>query len=268
MKISVMLFPYHGAMDQDLYTPEDLVKTFHDAGAVAIELMKGWNEKSPEKWQRLLNAMKDNDMACSCFDIGLNLVQPDSAERAKVLDDCRRQIEYAHTVLNAANVLIYSSKVADGLSNEHCKKLYGEALGEMAEFASQFGINATIEDFDPQPNFVCSAKSCLEVLEIAGPKAKLCFDTGNFLDAGDNPADIYPHVKDRIAHVHVKEKGRNVAEHKLKIVRAGEGIAQINVIEANLKRDGYEGYLSVEAGSNKLDEAVHDIHYLTSRLAL
>ena len=31
MKISVMLFPYHGAMDQDLYTPEDLVKTFHDA---------------------------------------------------------------------------------------------------------------------------------------------------------------------------------------------------------------------------------------------
>ena len=141
--------------------------------------MKGWNEKSPEKWQRLLNAMKDNDMACSCFDIGLNLVQPDSAERAKVLDDCRRQIEYAHTVLNAANVLIYSSKVADGLSNEHCKKLYGEALGEMAEFASQFGINATIEDFDPQPNFVCSAKSCLEVLNIAGPKAKLCFDTGS-----------------------------------------------------------------------------------------
>ena len=39
MKISVMLFPYHGAMDQDLYTPENLVKTFHDAGAVAIELM-------------------------------------------------------------------------------------------------------------------------------------------------------------------------------------------------------------------------------------
>ena len=49
MKISVMLFPYHGAMDQDLSTPEDLVKTFHDAGAVAIELMRGWNEKSPEK---------------------------------------------------------------------------------------------------------------------------------------------------------------------------------------------------------------------------
>ena len=87
-----MLFPYHGALDQDLYTPEDLVKTFHDAGAVAIEVMRGWNDKSPEKWQRLLNAMKDNDMACSCFDIGINLVQPDSAERAKILDDCRRQI--------------------------------------------------------------------------------------------------------------------------------------------------------------------------------
>lgn len=276
MKLSVMFFMYHSGIDQGKYTPEEVVKAFKDAGADAIETMNGWQNSSPENWKKTLAAMAELGLVHSCWDIGADLVQTNSADRQKVIDTCKTQIEYARDVLHAPTVLVYGSNVKPGMSIEDGIKLYGETLGEVADFGAQAGINVTLEDFDPHPRFVCSAKSCMTVLEIAGDNAKLCFDTGNFLNAGDLPAEIYPLVKDKIAHVHVKEKARRLPDDKpgntatdgvqYKSALIGDGAAQIALVQRFLKEDGYKGYLSVEAGSNRLEEATYGVRFLKDRL--
>ena len=56
MHLSVMLFPFHGAISKGRCQPEELVKNLHAAGATGLEPMYGWNEKDPEKFIRKLEA--------------------------------------------------------------------------------------------------------------------------------------------------------------------------------------------------------------------
>jgi sugar phosphate isomerase/epimerase len=88
------------------------------------------------------------------------------------------------------------------------------------------------------------------------PGLKLVFDTGNPPITADGRKDFpYPfqdsyeffsHVKDHIVHVHIKDAVMD-ADGKTEHYRyPGEGTGQIRKIVSELKRDGYDGYFSIE----------------------
>jgi sugar phosphate isomerase/epimerase len=88
------------------------------------------------------------------------------------------------------------------------------------------------------------------------PGLKLVFDTGNPPITADGRKDFpYPfqdsyeffsHVKDHIVHVHIKDAVMD-ADGKTEHYRyPGEGAGQIRKIVSELKRDGYDGYFSIE----------------------
>ncbi len=88
----------------------------------------------------------------------------------------------------------------------------------------------------------------------------LCYDTGHFTFAGEDPLAVLREHVDRVGHVHLKDMRRDVVDQVkpqgwsfLRAVREGaftvpgDGCVAFEEILALLDRAGYEGWLLVEA---------------------
>ena len=272
MKLSIMLFPFHGALSQGQIAPAALISELKNAGATGIEPMWSWISKDPQNWQLLHQAAKDAGMACACYDVGVNLVGESPADRDQAVATCLEQVAFARDVLNCSRMMIHGSRPAKDMSNEEGRQLYGKTLARIASGARGSGVTICIEDFGVYPLFTASARHCHEVLDIAGPDVGFTFDNGNFLLGGDVHTAIYQSMQARICHVHIKDMAAVPANEKASFAAPdgtgyrgcylGMGDAKVDECLALLKQDGYDGWLSAEINSAKLDEARHALHYI------
>ena len=274
MDISVMVFPFHQMISSGEMSVEKFLDELSKAGVTGLETMLSWETSDPVNWRKLIDLSANLGMKQTAYDIGLNLVCPTAEARRQTLDNAKRHIAFCRETLNCDIAMIYSSKPAEGMDIEEAIKIFGDVLAEVSNIAEPYGITACIEDFDPVPNFVCSAESCLKVLSRA-PKAGLAFDTGNFLIADDDPVEIFPRLKHLIRHIHVKEKrllpdGVNgqasLAGKMFENTEFGKGNARIPEIVELLKGIGLTGALSIEAFGG-FEEALADARFLTRCLA-
>lgn len=270
MKLSVMLFPFHKQLTDGTLTPEKAVKGFQSVAITAIEPMMSWVEAQPAKWAAFDETVRAAGMTYSCYDIGVNLVGENEADRAKALDTVTRGMEFAKEKLRCPIVLLAGTKPATGMSNEDGRKIYGEQLAKAHERNRKLELTITIEDFGVYPPFTAAAAHCMEVLKAARcPEIRFTFDNGNFLFADDQPTQIFDLVKDRIAHVHIKDfmlcppeetkKGIiSLAGKRYAGCPIGDGKAEVAACLRLLKGAGYKGWISLEVGGGMppLDDAL------------
>lgn len=108
----------------------------------------------------------------------------------------------------------------------------------------------------------------------------LCYDTGHFTFAGEDPLEMLKKYADRVGHVHLKDMRRHVVDRVrpegwsfLKAVREGaftvpgDGCVDFDPILKLLSEAGYEGWLLVEAEqdpakANPLEYAINARRYI------
>ena len=71
------------------------------------------------------------------------------------------------------------------------------------------------------------------------PQLKCTFDTGNFIINGEDVMMALEMLKERIVHVHCKDRGEES-------VAVGDDNIQINNIINKIKESGYDGNLAIE----------------------
>ena len=272
MKISVMLFPYHGVFASGACAPQKLVECFAACGVRALEPMKGFAQENPDAWEALDEAAKAAGMSYSCYDVGLNLVVTDKEARQQVLKTVQEDIRYASDVLHCPNLMLCGSRQAQGMSIPEGRRIYGQMLGECAELAEGTGTRICIENFGVYKDFAAASDACMEVLAIAGDKVGFVFDNGNFLYGGDSPTKAFDRCRGRICHVHVKDIRRNrdgetgglqdIHGNCLRGSWLGQGIAEVRECLALLKGSGYDGWLSEENNSSLLEEAAYGLGFM------
>lgn len=132
-----------------------------------------------------------------------------------------------------------------------------EALAETCELAQNYGITVTLEDYDDVLS-PCSSLSNLQCFFHAVPQLKFTLDTGNFIfDRAEFPSDVYPAVRDRIVHVHLKDRNKTpltvgdtafFGEGREAVYSApiGAGYIPVKACLSLLHADGYNGFLTVE----------------------
>lgn len=113
-----------------------------------------------------------------------------------------------------------------------------EGLEKIVEMAADKGITVTIEDFDNTSSPLSGLNSMLWYLEKI-PGLMCTFDTGNFVTHGDDLFEAWEVLKDRVVHVHCKDRGDGV-------VSFGGGHLPCSEILRKMKADGYEGYGAIE----------------------
>ena len=117
--------------------------------------------------------------------------------------------------------------------------------------ASAQGIRVMLEDYD-NPRSLCFNTERLDSLFTLSGDLGHVFDTGNYLFAGEDALEAYQLFRDRIDHVHLKDR---VAPNDMHCVPAGRGCIPIDTIVRDLLTSGYDGWLTIEQyGSRQMLE--------------
>jgi len=127
------------------------------------------------------------------------------------------------------------------------EKRWGEEamrrIKELAKIAAEGGIVMVHENCSGWGGE--SAENTRELLEeVNSPALKLVYDTGNVVGHDQDPGDFYSKVKEDIVYVHIKDAVKEAGEFKP--TYCGEGQGQVKEIIADLKKNSYQGGLSIE----------------------
>ena len=126
-----------------------------------------------------------------------------------------------------------------------------QRIAAFAKRVTDKGFCIMVEDFD-NPRSLCYNMAGLDSLFTLAPTLGHVFDTGNYLFAGDDALVAYGQFRDRIGHVHLKDR---TAPDNMRRVPAGSGCIPIREIVGKLVASGYDGWLTVEQyGSRQMLE--------------
>jgi len=124
-----------------------------------------------------------------------------------------------------------------------------DAFSEPLKIAEREGVTLVLEN-EHSCYIGTGAEAAHIASEINAPHFKLVWDPGNAFGAGEVPfPDGYEAVKPWMAHVHVKDARLvETAEHGPQPQWCVVGEGEIDYVGqfAALKRDGYNGYVSLE----------------------
>lgn len=200
-------------------------------------------------------------------------------ERGRETEKARRHIEIARKT-KAGKILIVPGffsveteefvncvpdreKVWDYLSHSEKAQRMVDGLREIVEMAGSRNIADTpitvvIEDFDDR-NSPIAYVSGMQWFAEQVPGLCFTFDTGNFIIHGENIFAAWEELKDKVVHVHCKD--RKISSDKpLQTQKnatpdikecylpaaVGEGCIPIKELVYKMKEYGYRGYLAIE----------------------
>lgn len=200
-------------------------------------------------------------------------------ERGRETEKARRHIEIARKT-KAGKILIVPGffsveteefvncvpdreKVWDYLSHSEKAQRMADGLREIVEMAGSRNIADTpitvvIEDFDDR-NSPIACVSGMQWFAKQVPGLCFTFDTGNFIIHGENIFAAWEELKDKVVHVHCKD--RKISSDKpLQTQKnatpdikecylpaaVGEGCIPIKELVYKMKEYGYRGYLAIE----------------------
>lgn len=131
-----------------------------------------------------------------------------------------------------------------------------EGLNRLCGEAKKRGITVVMEDFDAADSPYRDAAGVRYFLDRV-PELRVAFDTGNFAFCDQDELDAFELLKDRIAHVHLKDRALtpgapeerplvSLGGRKLYAAPFGSGIIRGEEILRRLKEISYDGVLTVE----------------------
>lgn len=134
-----------------------------------------------------------------------------------------------------------------------------QRLNEMCRAARSYNITVTIEDYDDISSPCCCGKDIRFLLDNVDG-LRYTFDTGNFRYCLEDAAEALTLLKDKIAHVHCKDRSysrenADFADTNGKADLSGaimypspvcEGVIGIPALIKELLNDGYDGIFAIE----------------------
>ena len=129
----------------------------------------------------------------------------------------------------------------EGLSEEALESVR-QRIASFAAKGAENGFSVMVEDYDHGQSFTYNSAR-IDSLFAVSKDLGLVFDTGNFLFAGEEASGLVEHFRDRIGHVHLKDR---LSPTDMKCVPVGTGCIPIAEIIKKLVVSGYSGWLTVE----------------------
>ncbi len=247
----------------------ELLAEVKNAGISAVEINRTYLLEHPATLEMLETA----GLQVSC------IYEFYALERGRETEKARRHIEIARKT-KAGKILIVPGffsveteefvncvpdreKVWDYLSHSEKAQRMADGLREIVEMAGSRNIADTpitvvIEDFDDR-NSPIACVSGMQWFAEQVPGLCFTFDTGNFIIHGEDIFAAWEELKDKVVHVHCKD--RKISSDKplqtqknatLDIkecylpAAVGEGCIPIKELVYKMKEYGYRGYLAIE----------------------
>ncbi len=257
-------------------------------GVDGLEFYAGFLEMAAEaNWPRFRREVSDRGMSIPMLCCSPDFTHPDAAFREQEIAKQRRWIEVTHA-LGGSYCRVLSGQRRPSLTAEEGVQLAAESIHACLPFAQERGITLILEnhykdDFWEYPEFAQKmAVFCGLVDAIQHPAFGVNYDPSNAFLAGDDPIELLKRVSHRVVTMHASDRyliegtledlrreegGTTGYAKRLRHGEIGKGLNDYDAIFTELKRVGFDGWISIEDGVDGIEQLQRSVDFLKGKIA-
>lgn len=252
-----------------------------------LEWYAGFLEmQDQKKWPEFRKMVEDTGKVIPMMCCSPDFTHPDRAFRTREIQKQKHWIDMTYT-LGGTYCRVLSGQKRPELTIEEGVKLAAESIQECLPYAEERGITLILEnhykdDFWEYPEFAQKMDVFnLLVNSIQHPFFGVNYDPSNTFLAGEDPLDLLFKVSSRVVTMHASdrylkygtiddlrnEEGGAVGYAKrLSHGEIGKGMNDYDAIFKELKRVGFDGWISIEDGVEGMDQLARSVDFLKLKI--
>ena len=253
-----------------------------------LEWYAGFLEMADESnWPRFRREVEAHGKVIPMMCCSPDFTHPDAAFRDQEIAKQKHWIDMAHA-LGASFCRVLSGQRRPGLTIDEGVKLAADSIEACLPYAQRRGITLIIEnhykdDFWEYPEFAQKMDVfCQLVDRIDHPSFGVNYDPSNAYLAGEDPLELLKRVSHRVVTMHAsdrflvegtledlrrEEDGAVGYARRLRHGEIGKGLNDYDAIFGELKRVGFDGWISIEDGVEGMEQLVRSVHFLKQMIA-
>lgn len=239
-------------------------------------------------WERFRDEVEATGKVIPMMCCSPDFTHPDKAFRDKEIAKQKEWIEMTY-VLGGSYCRVLSGQKRPELSMEQGVELASESIKACLDFAAERNITLILEnhykdDFWEYPEFAQKMDVFTMLVDsIDHPNFGVNYDPSNTFLAGEDPLELLYKVSHRVVTMHAsdrflkygtiddlrKEEGGAIGYAKrLSHGEIGKGLNDYDAIFKELKRVGFDGWISIEDGVDGMDQLERSVDFLKKKIAI
>ena len=257
-------------------------------GVEGVEWYAGFLEMADEAaWPRFRRAVEAHGMTIPMMCCSPDFTHPDPAFRAAEIAKQKRWIDMTHA-LGGSYCRVLSGQRRPELSDAEGVRLAADSIKACIPYAKERGVTLILEnhykdDFWLYPEFAQKMDVfCALVDALPSDGFGVNYDPSNAYIAGDDPIELLKRVSKRVVTMHAsdryliegtledlrKEEGGAAGYAKrLRHGEIGKGLNDYDAIFTELKRVGFDGWISIEDGVDGMEQLARSVDFLKRKIA-
>ncbi len=252
-----------------------------------LEWYAGFLEMADKtQWPVFREEVEKNGKTIPMLCCSPDFTHPDASFRKKEIEKQLHWIEMTH-ILGGSYCRVLSGQRRPELSIEQGVALAADCILACLPKAQELGITLILEnhykdDFWEYPEFAQQMDVfCKLVDRVHHPNFGVNYDPSNTFLAGEDPLELLYRVSDRVVTMHAsdryliegtiedlrKEEGGALGYAKrLRHGEIGKGLNDYDAIFSELKRVGFDGWISIEDGVDGMDQLERSVSFLRKKI--
>ena len=253
-----------------------------------LEWYAGFLEMRDENnWERFRREVEQHGKTIPMMCCSPDFTHPDPAFRANEIAKQKRWIDMT-LALGGLYCRVLSGQKRPELSIEGGVELAAQSIEACLSYAQDYGITLILEnhykdDFWEYPEFAQKMDVfCKLVDRIHHPNFGVNYDPSNVYLAGEDPIDLLKRVSHRVVTMHASDRYlkegtiENLREEeggalgyakRLSHGEIGKGLNDYDAIFTELKRVGFDGWISIEDGVDGMDQLERSVLFLRKKIS-
>jgi sugar phosphate isomerase/epimerase len=252
-----------------------------------LEWYAGFLEMSDQQnWSEFRKQVEGHGKVIPMMCCSPDFTHPDKAFRQKEIEKQKHWIDMTYA-LGGSYCRVLSGQKRPELTIDEGVKLAADCIEACLPYAQERGIILIIEnhykdDFWEYPEFAQKADVFCQLVEsIDHPNFGVNYDPSNTYLAGEDPIELLKRVSHRVVTMHASdrylkygsiedlrnEEGGAVGYAKrLSHGEIGKGLNDYDAIFTELKRVGFDGWISIEDGVDGMDQLKRSVAFVRKKM--
>ena len=252
-----------------------------------LEWYAGFLEMADEsKWPGFRRQVEDHGKSIPMVCCSPDFTHPDASFREKEIAKQKKWIDMTHT-LGGSWCRVLSGQRRPSLSIDEGIKLAAECIEACLPYAAERSVTLILEnhykdDFWEYPEFAQKMDVFARLVDsIHHPNFGVNYDPSNTYLAGEDPMDLLRLVSHRVVTMHAsdrylidgtledlrkEETGVTGYAARLRHGEIGKGLNDYDAIFTELRRVGFDGWISIEDGVEGMDQLRRSVTFLRRKI--
>ncbi len=262
----------------------DLASTL---GVDGVEMYPGFFENfEPGYLEKIRGHLKSKNLEAPMMCASPDFTQPDPAARQTEIEKEKHIIDIT-AQLGGGFCRVLSGQRRDDVSRADGVRWTVESINSLIPFAAERNVILNMENHYKDgywrfPEFAQQSDVFIEIInQIDSRWFGVNYDPSNAIIAGEDPLELLSAVKHRVVSMHASDRyliSGTIADLKnqegklgyaknLKHGVIGKGLNDYDAIFSTLRKEGFDGWISIEDGENGMDELRESVKFLRAKIA-